>query len=299
MNLTRLVILWLLSESRLHGYQIKRILDDTALEFWFPIEFASIYSVLRFLEKEGYAKRVAVERQGKRPERTRYATTAKGRRYFQQLLREAWRRPSTPAQPIDLALAARPELPEEEIPVLLSERRTLLHQRLAFLERIRRSAPAAEMVDRARAFVTAEVQWLDQFLGSLQRDDRGPGEPETEVRRMNVETQPAIQLIANLVVTRPGGEVLFVRYDPDDERWWLPGEDLEPYEHPDERARRILAGFAGLEVRSVQMRDIESFRGRRGFQPRSFYLERGELLPVCARRQAAAVCGRLGWCRRH
>ena len=62
------------------------------------------------------------------------------------------------------------------------------------------------------------------------------------------EQQPDIQLIANLVVLRPDGRVLFVRYQPDDERWWLPGEDLEPYEHPDERARAVLASLARLDV---------------------------------------------------
>ena len=79
------------------------------------------------------------------------------------------------------------------------------------------------------------------------------------------EQQPEIQLIANLVVRRPDGRVLLVRYRADDERWWLPGEDLEPYEHPDDRARAILDGFPGLEVGSMAMEEVESFRGRRGW----------------------------------
>lgn len=77
--------------------------------------------------------------------------------------------------------------------------------------------------------------------------------------------QPDIQLIANLVVVRPDGHVLFVRYQADDERWWLPGEDLEPYEHPDDRAQAILDGLPGLTVTSVSMDEVESFRGRRGW----------------------------------
>jgi ADP-ribose pyrophosphatase YjhB (NUDIX family) len=79
------------------------------------------------------------------------------------------------------------------------------------------------------------------------------------------ERGPDVQLIANLVVVRPDGHVLLVRYRPDDERWWLPGGDLEPYEHPDERAREILAGFPGLTVDATTMGEIESFRGRRGW----------------------------------
>jgi ADP-ribose pyrophosphatase YjhB (NUDIX family) len=81
---------------------------------------------------------------------------------------------------------------------------------------------------------------------------------------MTTEVKPETQLISNLVVTRPDGMVLFVKYDEDDERWWLPGEDLEPYEHPDERALIELARF-GLEAQAMQMSFVESFRGRRGW----------------------------------
>jgi ADP-ribose pyrophosphatase YjhB (NUDIX family) len=84
--------------------------------------------------------------------------------------------------------------------------------------------------------------------------------------------QPEIQLIANLIVRRPDGHVLFVRYQADDERWWLPGEDLEAYEHPDERARAILHGLGGLEVESMAMDEVESFRGRRGWHVIFTYL---------------------------
>ncbi len=79
------------------------------------------------------------------------------------------------------------------------------------------------------------------------------------------ERRPDVQLIANLVVRRPGGEVLFVRYDPEDDRWWLPGADLEPYEHPDERARAALQDLGAFEVRALRMTHVESFRGRRGW----------------------------------
>jgi ADP-ribose pyrophosphatase YjhB (NUDIX family) len=48
------------------------------------------------------------------------------------------------------------------------------------------------------------------------------------------------KFIANVVAVRSDGRVLLVRHDVDDERWWLPGEDLRPYQHPDERAREVL-----------------------------------------------------------
>jgi ADP-ribose pyrophosphatase YjhB (NUDIX family) len=74
---------------------------------------------------------------------------------------------------------------------------------------------------------------------------------------------PPIQLIANLVVRRRDGKVLLTRAGADD-RWWLPGDDLEPYEHPDEAARRVLGRFPGLSG-SLRLAEVESFRGRRGW----------------------------------
>ena len=59
--LTRLLVLWLLSEQPLHGYRIKKILDDDGLRFWFPVEYTSIYAVLRSLVRGGHVEPVAVD----------------------------------------------------------------------------------------------------------------------------------------------------------------------------------------------------------------------------------------------
>jgi ADP-ribose pyrophosphatase YjhB (NUDIX family) len=96
---------------------------------------------------------------------------------------------------------------------------------------------------------------------------------------MAPDKQPDIQLIANLVVQREDGKVLLLRYDADDERWWLPGEDLDPYEHPDERARQVLDELPGLEAGDPQMIFIESFRGRRGWHVVFHYRVRGDGQP--------------------
>jgi DNA-binding PadR family transcriptional regulator len=171
-NLSRLLVLWLLSEGPLHGYEIKRTLGDPGLRFWFAIEFGSIYSVLRFLKAKGYAKRIAVERDGRRPERTRYAITRRGRQYFADLLREAWRRPARTTQPIDVALAALPELAPDDVRTLAEERQATLVDRLRYLDRIHRSAPSPELVERARVLTAAELQWLAGYIETGLRDER-------------------------------------------------------------------------------------------------------------------------------
>jgi ADP-ribose pyrophosphatase YjhB (NUDIX family) len=75
--------------------------------------------------------------------------------------------------------------------------------------------------------------------------------------------RPDIQLIANGVITNAQGQVLLTRYEQDDDRWWLPGAELEPYEHPDAACARALAQ---LDVTAPASLDhVESFRGRRGW----------------------------------
>ncbi len=165
-SLSRMVILWLLSEGPLHGYKIKRILEDEGLGFWFPVDYASIYTVLRTLAKGGQIRAVAVEREGQRPERTRFKITREGRRHLAQLLEQAWREPRGLADPLQLALAARSELAEDRIQELLAERIASLRTRLESLEGLTRSAPAPEMVDRQKVLTEAELGWAQTQLRS-------------------------------------------------------------------------------------------------------------------------------------
>jgi len=162
--LTRLLVLWLLSEGPLHGYRIKKILDEGTLRFWFPIEVGSIYAVLGSLVREDHIRKEAVERQGRRPERTLYRITPAGRSHLQDLLRQAWRELPRLGDPIHMALAARSELPEADVAAMLLERRGRLRDRLVELDRVADSAPAPEMVGRLRALTQAELQWLEELL---------------------------------------------------------------------------------------------------------------------------------------
>lgn len=161
--LIRLLVLWLLSEQPLHGYRIKRALDDEGLSFWFPVEFASIYSVLRTLVKNGHAEEHGSQQEGARPERTLYAITRSGRAHYRELLERAWAEPDPPAERVQLALAALPDLPPERLAAALHARKQALVERLAQCEALQRAAPHPAMVQRTRALALAELDWLEQF----------------------------------------------------------------------------------------------------------------------------------------
>lgn len=81
---------------------------------------------------------------------------------------------------------------------------------------------------------------------------------------------PAVQLLVNVVI-HDGDRVLLARYDatpdesPADIRWWLPGAELDPYEHPDAAALAVVDGIAGLAADPPVLAGVQSFRGRRGW----------------------------------
>ncbi|MBT5433889.1 MAG: hypothetical protein P8Q36_08820 [Alphaproteobacteria bacterium] len=45
----------------------------------------------------------------------------------------------------------------------------------------------------------------------------------------------------------------------------MPGGDVAPYTHPDDKAREVLAEMAGLDAGEPKFDHVESFRGRRGW----------------------------------
>ncbi len=71
------------------------------------------------------------------------------------------------------------------------------------------------------------------------------------------------QVIANLVTINDKGQVLLTQLD-DSEKWWLPGEDVEPFTHPDDTVAKIAAKLTG-EALKPNFDHLESFRGRRGW----------------------------------
>lgn len=161
--MARLLVLWLLNERAMHGYQIKKALTDDGMAFWFRLEDASIYSVLRTLTKNGYAESDGGDSGGGRRQRTTYRITSSGRQYYRSLLAEALATPVRPASPIDVALSARGDLEPTEVSSALADRSKRLHELVAEMQRGKRAAPSAAMVERNLAVVQAELDWLDRL----------------------------------------------------------------------------------------------------------------------------------------
>jgi DNA-binding PadR family transcriptional regulator len=161
--MTRLLILWLLSEQPLHGYRIKRILEDDAYSFWFSVEFTSIYSALRTLVKLEYVEETGLEQEGARPERMGYRITRAGRAHLRELVRKTWDTTPLLGDPFSMAIAGVSELQRGDIETLRTNRIAALEARVTECKTLRHAALQEAMVDRALAMMHAELQWLKKW----------------------------------------------------------------------------------------------------------------------------------------
>lgn len=165
--MARLLVLWILSERACYGYEIKKALTDRGMAFWFGLEDASVYQVLRTLTRHGHAREVGVEQPGARPPRTRYALTGSGRRHYAELLHRAGGTVALPVAPVDVVLAARGDLDADEVADVLATRADALRRLRREIDEHRTACPHPAIADRSAALVDAELAWLTDLAPDL------------------------------------------------------------------------------------------------------------------------------------
>jgi len=173
---TRLVILGLLRERPLYGYEIKHIIEDRMGD-WTNIAFGSIYYALDRLAEEDLIEEVATEREGGRPSRTVYRITEAGSEQFLVLLREVWSQVERHYFTFDLGLTFMKALPIEEVKGWLRQRLGQLEAILHHLQAHQEEQMACEEVPRlaaavfehSRAHFEAEFSWTQDLLGKVEQ----------------------------------------------------------------------------------------------------------------------------------
>jgi DNA-binding PadR family transcriptional regulator len=170
------VILGLLRERPLYGYEIKHIIEDRMGD-WTNIAFGSIYYALDRLAEEELIEKVGTEQEGGRPSRTVYGITAAGREEFLRLLREVWSEVERQYFAFDIGLTFMKALDVEEVKRYLRQR---LGQLEAILEHLQvhqaeqmahDEVPrlAAAVFDHSRAHFEAELVWTRDLLDKVEQ----------------------------------------------------------------------------------------------------------------------------------
>ncbi len=129
----RMVILGLLRERPLYGYELKQIIEEHMGD-WTSIAFGSIYFALDKLTDEKFVEKAAVEREGKRPSRCVYQITKAGRGEFLRLLRESWQAFEQQYFDLDICLLFLNDLPSQEVIGYLRKRQAILKEILEHLK---------------------------------------------------------------------------------------------------------------------------------------------------------------------
>jgi DNA-binding PadR family transcriptional regulator len=175
---TRLVILGLLRERPLYGYEIKHIIEDHMGD-WTSIAFGSIYFALGKLAEEGFIHKVATEQEGGRPSRSIYQITEAGREEFLRLLREVWSEVERHYFAFDIGLFFLEALPIEEVKSHLRGRVAQLEAVVQYLDAHQAEQLAHEEVprlaaavfDHSRVHFQAELAWTRDLLDKVERGE--------------------------------------------------------------------------------------------------------------------------------
>jgi|GEM_PF-37365 len=176
MREVRTILLGLLRQGDLYGYQIKRALERDEFIEWAKVPTATLYHELGEMADEGLVERVGSELAQGRPARVIYRLTPKGREELARLLREAWSSVERARTPEDIATFFMDALPQVEIVEALQERLNYLQEeleRVTETARQRQADPALrEMVsaiwDHARLRLESEIEWTRDLLASVK-----------------------------------------------------------------------------------------------------------------------------------
>ena len=172
---TRLVILGLLRERTLYGYEIKHIVEDHMGD-WTSIAFGSIYFALRKLTEEGFLEKVGTEKPGDQPSRIIYRINRRGGSEFLNLLRENWSEVERHYFAFDIGLFFMDALPRAEIAVYLRKRVDHLRGIMTHLQAHRDEQMSNEQIparalaifDHSYLHYEAELAWTTDVLNKVQ-----------------------------------------------------------------------------------------------------------------------------------
>ena len=166
----KLVILGILKDRPLHGYECKAIIEEHMGD-WTNIAFGSIYFALGKLADEHLIEKITEEQEGKRPARSVYQITDKGRKEFLSLLRSTWSSRKRDFYDLDLALFFANQLPRKEVVEHIGKRIRMVRKVLKHLkshkeEELRHPevpARAEGIFMHSYYHLRAEYTWLKQL----------------------------------------------------------------------------------------------------------------------------------------
>lgn len=169
-------VLGLVMERPMHPYEMFQLLLERDKDELLKIKPGSLYHAVDRLATQGLIEEAGTEREGNRPERTRYTIKPEGYEalhgHVSQLLREVvneypgFRR----------GIAEAHDLPVEQVVALLRERQTALREKVDATEaHLATSGPERRQFllnyEYSLAMLQAELAWLENIISELDQGD--------------------------------------------------------------------------------------------------------------------------------
>lgn len=176
----RLFVLGILNKQNACGYDLKEISRKWAISDWSNIGSGSLYHALSQMCKEELINELSIEQEGKRPQKTIYSITVKGREYFMELLKDTFENVYLDKDPLDIAFAFTDNLTNEEIIKLfkyriekLKQYKSYCDQKLELMKKpdseFKWSVPCLE---RGIIRFDDEIKWSEKFIEDLSANSK-------------------------------------------------------------------------------------------------------------------------------
>lgn len=189
MSSIRLLLLGvLLRKQPIHGYDVRRELEQWNADRWANIAYGSIYSALGKMADEGLVEAANADLSERQSARTEYTITERGKAEFEHLLHEYWWELKPTIDPFQIALTFMDRLSPSELLDALHNRADQLHTSLLTLQHTQPDeltpSPAlsnqhhphhprhlAEGMRLMIAHIETELRWIREVICKVERGE--------------------------------------------------------------------------------------------------------------------------------
>jgi len=174
MTKNELVVLGLLSEKPMYGYQLNQEIERREMEHWAQVNLASIYNTLNRLQKDKLILGKG-EKPGKMPERKVYHITSKGRKRLEDLVQMALNEQKMPQDSFIVGVAFLQGLSKDKILNSLSKKKEQLRKVVDRIEKIYREGCCKMpfnwkfILEKGISHLRVEIKHLDELIRLVKR----------------------------------------------------------------------------------------------------------------------------------
>ncbi|MEP7105286.1 MAG: PadR family transcriptional regulator [Chloroflexota bacterium] len=165
----------LLDERPMHPYEMSQAMRVRHMEEAVKLNFGSLYHTVELMQRSGLIEATSTGRHGRRPERTIYRLTDRGRELFRERLRELLAEPAKEYSGFEAGLAFMHHLPADEACTLLRQRMGNQAAGIAETERVLGMLARGGLarlciveVEHAVAMRRAEIKWIEGLVEEIE-----------------------------------------------------------------------------------------------------------------------------------